>query len=69
MNRTTRRAIDRAHSLIFVVGLCLALGGCETTTQRCMKEREACVEACEGKDRKNDCTRACKEALDKCMAH
>lgn len=68
MNHATRRAIAVVLPLLSIVGLSLALAACETTTQRCMTEREACVEACEGKDKKNDCMNACKDALDKCMA-
>lgn len=68
MNRTARRVIVRVFPLFLVAGLSLGLAACETTTQRCMKEREACVEACEGQEKKSDCTNACKDALNKCMA-
>lgn len=68
MNRATRRVSTRVIPLLLIAGLSLALAACETTTQRCMKEREACVEACEGQEKKSDCTNACKDALNKCMS-
>jgi hypothetical protein len=51
-----------------VAGIFASLGACQTTTQRCMEEREACVEACKGKEKEGDCNDACGKALNKCMA-
>ena len=54
-------------------GLIVALGGvlgCETTTQRCMGEREACRKVCDDKEggERSSCNDACDDSLNDCMA-
>ena len=71
MRCTESRVCGRVRTWSMVVGVLLGLAGCQTTTQRCMEERDACRKACESKaegQERNTCNDACDDGLNECMA-